>query len=1393
MQKIIRFVSYDYVKKIADFAITLLFFSVVNAAVALDCNPPPYLELNCIEHKVLKNEIISKIAYKYYGTVREKPVSKIIMDFNDIKDETKVLVGTKILIPQIQGLQFPKDTKIFIPQIQGLQFPKDTLYKKIKINCYEQRYRSLIDALGYCSDQSVHLGIPIIHVFDRSKIQIFSVADGLPANGTLCVDQDREGNLWIGTFLGVSRFDGSIFTNFGPKNGFVNDYAWAILGDEKGNVWVGTQRNGLFRYGNDKWKQYRKSSPYSNLHNFEDGFLFQDSKGGIWGGGYLIDFFKIYKDIPVPINFNDSHMKIQDVAENAYDNHIYAIEAFQLTESTNTGFQEFTNKSNIRLLKIPENSSYDGENIINISKPYLRLKDMPKGIAFNQNRKIYILEDKNLTCSFLNTSYSWEVDEFNEVIRTLPNSTARHIMIDLKNYVWVAYHDYIIHFKDKSKINVYRYEDGLPEGRYYYVFQDRTGHIWFCSKNGLAKYDNIPPTIQVIDEIPQIIRTSSFSFRITGNDGKLGSPVEDIIYDYRIISEEKSNNWVIAENGIVNIDNLQENIDYQLILRATDGFQNATKKQLHFKVRFDTKKPKITIVNKNDFLHPLKSNNFAFDIIGQDDITPDNELFYRYKLDKEDEKVSTWSNQWSREVKEVLFENMKSGEYTFHIQVRNNLGNITNNKLHFTVLATEDRPKIKLESFNSCYFTEENNKPFIKHSLIDPQKAIPSGRIEFIVKNIDDREDKQSLQYAVQLSPLHRTWTTYRSDNRYEFSDLPDGEYLLKVRAKDSAELISLPLEYSFAVKGFNMLPQTEILFEGLGRGKIVGRIPEICWKPVGDSKEEHLYSYKLDNDDWSEFFLESCFEFPTSQSARHSFQVIAKSKYGIEPMPAKHEFDYERIHDLPMIKLTSKPSKIIFQRFITFTFEGQDDMEHGDKTKPEEIQYSWRLIPVDNGWNRISPQNKVTYLDLPNGTYFFQVKAVDKNENECVVPAEHYFEVKVVPFYQKPFFYWTSSICVTILAAFFSIFFTRRQTRKNLYEQRYNPYIVGEAVHDPEMFFGRDTLIRDLFGSLSKNSLCITGERRIGKTSLMEHLEKNTQKPQFSFFCNLEGVKEELFFSRIMQHLINKIQASFLEAPVELNLLFQKERKNYDDVDFEYDIEIILDWLKSAYSSQVSIVMCLDEIDATQYFSNDTHSSLRNIFQTYQGKIRLVAAGVSIQRGNWHQPTSPWYNFFEFISVPPLDSRSSRELITKPVQGFYKFDPSAIDLIMKKTDYKPFYVQRICKKVVSKILDEKRHKVTSLDVEKVYNDMIHLELNREFEQFWEELSHGLRGWIVQSIHNELVKLSKPHELELMNNPYNHAHRVMTICERKIEFSTMFKDWLMINYVESKGYTHDIS
>ena len=57
----------------------------------------------------------------------------------------------------------------------------------------------------------------------------YTVQDGLVANPVRCVFQDSKGFIWVGTFDGLSRYDGYKFTNYTSVNGLSHNFINSII------------------------------------------------------------------------------------------------------------------------------------------------------------------------------------------------------------------------------------------------------------------------------------------------------------------------------------------------------------------------------------------------------------------------------------------------------------------------------------------------------------------------------------------------------------------------------------------------------------------------------------------------------------------------------------------------------------------------------------------------------------------------------------------------------------------------------------------------------------------------------------------------------------------------------------------------------------------------------------------------------------------------------------------------------------------------------------------------------------------------------------------------------------------------------------------------------------
>ncbi len=85
--------------------------------------------------------------------------------------------------------------------------------------------------------------------------QIYPAGSGL---GDLWVYDsifDPEGNLWVATWKGVSKFNGKTFKTYTTSDGLIDKWVYAIAIDPKGIFWFGTE-GGVTTYNGKTWKSY---------------------------------------------------------------------------------------------------------------------------------------------------------------------------------------------------------------------------------------------------------------------------------------------------------------------------------------------------------------------------------------------------------------------------------------------------------------------------------------------------------------------------------------------------------------------------------------------------------------------------------------------------------------------------------------------------------------------------------------------------------------------------------------------------------------------------------------------------------------------------------------------------------------------------------------------------------------------------------------------------------------------------------------------------------------------------------------------------------------------------------------------------------------------------------
>lgn len=118
---------------------------------------------------------------------------------------------------------------------------------------------------------------------DQYAFQAWTYRNGLPASVIFALAQDAKGYLWLGTSIGLVRFDGAQFTltNLGTRTPTRQSGVRSVLVASDESIWVGFRGQGVARVLNGAATLYdaRDGAPRGSTT-----LLLQDSRKAVWAG-----------------------------------------------------------------------------------------------------------------------------------------------------------------------------------------------------------------------------------------------------------------------------------------------------------------------------------------------------------------------------------------------------------------------------------------------------------------------------------------------------------------------------------------------------------------------------------------------------------------------------------------------------------------------------------------------------------------------------------------------------------------------------------------------------------------------------------------------------------------------------------------------------------------------------------------------------------------------------------------------------------------------------------------------------------------------------------------------------------------------------------------------------
>ncbi len=317
------------------------------------------------------------------------------------------------------------------------------------------------DTVWYCSSG----GIVILDT-NGNWIRNITENDGLLHNSVNCNAKDSIGNMWFGTNLGVSMFDGTSWNNYTLASGLLQDDVLSIAIDTNNHVWCGTA-GALSYFDGISWTNYTineglPGNTVSSVIIDSTNTLYIGTDGGL----------SVY---------NGSNFTNYTTNEGLVNNFIQCL--------------KFDNNGNLYIGTQGGLSIFDGSSFTNYTISNGLSGDIINSIDFDAYNNVYIATRYNGISIYDGSNWSY-IDTSNGL---LSNQIIRlHVLENNKflfgySYYWKSY------IYDNGNISLF-YES-FPHSYIVDIDYDSNGNMWIGSGFGISKMkDSILENYYTVDD-----------------------------------------------------------------------------------------------------------------------------------------------------------------------------------------------------------------------------------------------------------------------------------------------------------------------------------------------------------------------------------------------------------------------------------------------------------------------------------------------------------------------------------------------------------------------------------------------------------------------------------------------------------------------------------------------------------------------------------------------------------------------------------------------------------------------------------------------------------------------------------------------------------------------------
>ena len=289
--------------------------------------------------------------------------------------------------------------------------------------------------------------------FFKFHQDVWRTEQGLPQNTVPAIVQSKDGYIWIGTELGLVRFDGSRFFVFDKSNTpeLQSNVVDALLEDHAGNLWIGTVGGGVTRLTGRRFQTFTLQQGLSSdsVHA-----LLEDDFGDIWIG----------TDSGGLDRFHNGHITAYTTADGLPDNEVFSLakdRAGAIWVGTHEGLSRFA-------FGVFRNyTKADG-----LSSAYIRA-------VYASRKALWIGTYGGGLCKLDGAGFKCFSSKDG-----LSSNTINSIQEDSSGNLWIATSGGGLDQLTGNVFRTYTNKDGLPTEDVWTVFEDRDRNLWIGTGGG---------------------------------------------------------------------------------------------------------------------------------------------------------------------------------------------------------------------------------------------------------------------------------------------------------------------------------------------------------------------------------------------------------------------------------------------------------------------------------------------------------------------------------------------------------------------------------------------------------------------------------------------------------------------------------------------------------------------------------------------------------------------------------------------------------------------------------------------------------------------------------------------------------------------------------------------